>query len=103
MAKSANFITDNPAISVNRAIEDEAPIRVLQPDEAKELLKYALRVERRTLPYFTLSLFCRISPAEVMALRWGDIIFDRKAVHVSPNKSKTRKNRYVTIPPNALQ
>ena len=28
-AKAANFITDNPAISVNRAIEDDAPIRVL--------------------------------------------------------------------------
>ena len=102
-AKSANFITDNPAISVNRAIEDDAPIRVLQPDEAKELLNCALRVDRRTLPYFTLSLFCGIRPAEVMALRWEDINFDRKIVHVSPNKSKTRKNRYVTIPPNALQ
>ena len=101
-ALGAGFAGHNPALSIRRAIEDDAPIRVLLPSQARELLRCAIRVDPRTVPYFTLALFCGIRPAEVMALEWNNINPQRKTVHVSPQKSKTRQNRYVTLPRNAL-
>ena len=101
-AMASGLAGDNPALSVDRAIEDDAPIRVLQPAQARELLRTAIRVDARTVPYFALALFCGIRPAEAMALCWEDICLERRTVHVSPQKSKTRQNRFVTLPENAL-
>ncbi len=101
-AIASGYATVNPALAVERAIEDDAPIRVLKPAQARELLRCAMNVDPRTVPYFTLALFCGIRPAEAMALNWDDISFEQRTVHVSPQKSKTRQNRFVSIPPNAL-
>ena len=101
-ALSSSFVNSNPALSVKRAIEDDAPIKVLKPEQANELLSTAIKIDARTIPYFTLGLFCGIRPAEAMALSWSDINFERRTVHVSPNKSKTRQNRYVSLPDNAI-
>ena len=101
-AIASGYAISNPALAVERAIENDAPIRVLRPAQALELLQCAIRVDPRTVPYFTLALFCGIRPAEVMALSWDDINLERRTVHVTPQKSKTRRNRYVTLPENAL-
>ena len=101
-AIASGYATVNPALAVERAIEDDAPVRVLTPAQTRELLRCAMNVDPRTVPYFTLALFCGIRPAEAMALNWDDISFEQRTVHVSPQKSKTRQNRFVSIPPNAL-
>jgi hypothetical protein len=100
---ASGYATSNPAVAVERAIEDDAPVRVLTPAQTRELLRCAMNVDPRTVPYFTLALFCGIRPAEVMALNWDDINLERLTVHVSPQKSKTRQNRFVSIPSNALE
>ena len=98
-AIASGYATANPALAVERSIEDDAPVRVLTPAQTRELLHCAMNVDPRTVPYFTLALFCGIRPAEAMALAWDDINLEQRTVHVLAPKVQDPAESICEHPP----
>lgn len=111
------YVARNPLGKMEKILVDESEVHIFSVDECKRLMatvkEYAPNIPRRKnlnesrrgfmLPYYTLCLFCGLRPSEVLQFTWDDIDLDRKQVKVASGRSKSRRNRFVTISANAAQ
>lgn len=93
-AKNRDLLRLNPCTVIEKPQPGERPIKVMAPDEAKELLKIAIKhYDREVLSYIVISLFAGIRPHEFVTelpKRDGWITFNWSAIL---NRSKLVKER----------
>lgn len=79
LCQRRKLITENPATNVSPLTEEEPTIDPLSADELDRLLA-VLRPYHR--PLFTCLAWTGARPAELFALRWNDVDFDRNEIHI---------------------
>jgi len=86
----------------------EAPKAILMPDEMRGLLNLEMQPYMRH--WLILSGFCGLRTIEIKRMDWSAVDFDSREIHVAPDVIKRDKlrgrgvrERYVTIPGNALE
>ena len=95
-AKKGHAVT-NPVAKIDRARLDRREIAILLPDQVRRLLHAATKYAPELVPYFAIGLFAGVRPTELSRLRWEEINFDLKYIHITGEVAKVRNERYVDI------
>ena len=90
----------NPALGVDKAIIERAPIEIWTPGETDAILKVALQECSELLPFLVLALFSGIRTCELYSLHSNHVRLDQGIVSVPAAISKTRRPRNVPIAAN---
>ena len=101
-AASRGYRTDNPAEGLERPILDDAPVEILTPAQAGDLLAAALNARPELVAVIAIALFAGLRRAELHALEWDEIDMDSGTIEVKGRKAKTRQRRIVHITDNLL-
>lgn len=72
---------------------------IIVAEDARELLALILKHNPTVLPNVVLGLFGGLRSVETQRLRWGDLRFDQKEIHLSSAVTKTNRRRVVTMRP----
>jgi len=99
-AVESGYLVKNPALRVKTMKVIEADTEVLTVDQITELLKTA---DREILPAFAIGAFAGIRDSEIKKLKWSDIDFETRAIHVRGVNAKSAKNRHVEMSANLLE
>lgn len=97
-AVAQGYTQSNPLEKVKLAKTPEPTRAVLTPAQVSHLLRTALEVDARTVPYFALCAFAGIRPAECVRLRAENI--GAHYITLSGAVTKTASARTVAIRPN---
>ena len=99
-ARQRELIDENPVSQLGRIKKKEkgAGVRVLSVNEVEELLEAAEAspLARILVPRIALGLFVGLRPNETKKMKWENIDFNRRDVHVT-NENKTSQERYVEL------
>jgi site-specific recombinase XerC len=106
-AKNRDFLPSNPCTVIEKPQPGELPVKVMAPDEAKDLLKIAVEhYDREILSYLVISLFAGIRPHEFVTelpkqagwitLNWSAILNRAKLVK-EKRLGKIKKARQVPV------
>jgi len=99
-ARQRELIDENPVSQLGRIKKKEkgAGVRVLSVAEVEELLEAAEAspLARILVPRIALGLFVGLRPNETKKMKWENIDFNRRDVHVT-NENKTSQERYVEL------
>jgi site-specific recombinase XerD len=106
-AKNRDLLPSNPCTVIEKPQLDDRPVKVLAPDEAKDLLKVAIEhYDREVLSYLVISLFAGIRPHEFVTelpkqvgwitLNWSAILKRSKLVK-EKRLGKIKKARQVPV------
>ena len=84
-AKEDGFITDNPMDSKRLHLTGKAEIRrePLRVEEIKDIIKNLEKLQPKDMLLLAFYLFTGARRGEVVALKWKDIDFDTKLIHIS--------------------
>lgn len=96
----AGWRTDSPAANLERIMTEDSPPEILTVEQCKTLMEAVQAHAAVMIPYFALSLFCGIRCSEMLGLTWADVRVDRGFIEITPENSKTRQRRLVTISEN---
>lgn len=94
---------DEPPTKRATAIASQIPdeISVLSPAEVQEVMRRALRMEPRLVPYLAIGIFAGLRPEnELGRLDWGKINLQSRKITVAGKNAKTKKKRAVPISDN---
>ena len=94
---------DEPPTKRATAIASQIPdeISVLSPAEAQEIMRRALQMEPRLVPYLAIGIFAGLRPEnELGRLDWGKINLTSRKIIVEGKNAKTRKKRAIPISDN---
>ncbi len=85
LAVRRNYITVNPLDNAERPRKsgnenDTHSIHVLSPEEIKGFLSQIKELKYRTL--FNLAIFSGARQGELLGLKWNDVLWDKKQVHI---------------------
>ena len=94
--KKGQAIT-NPVLQIDRARLERGEIAILLPDQVRRLLHVAAECAPELVPYFAIAIFAGVRPTELSRLRWENINFDLKYIHIAGDVAKVRNQRYVDI------
>lgn len=87
------------ATKIKPQIPDE--IAVLTPAEVQEIMRRALQMEPRLVPYLAIGIFAGLRPEnELGRLDWSKINLKSRKITVEGKNAKTRKKRLVPISDN---
>lgn len=87
------------ATKINQKVPDE--IAILSPEDAEEVLRRAIQMEPRLVPYLAIGIFAGLRPEnELGRLDWSKINLKAKTITVIGKNSKTSKKRSVPISDN---
>lgn len=90
--------------SVRKIRVDSKRPTILSIAECRKLMASARGYKSgRHVPYFALALFCGLRPYECQRMKWDNIDLTEKEIRIDPEMSKTRKDRFVKIPDNAVE
>jgi len=106
-AKNRDLLPSNPCTVIEKPQPGERPVKVMSPDEAKNLLKIAIEhYDREVLSYLVISLFAGIRPHEFVTelpkqagwitLNWSAILKRAKLVK-EKRLGKIKKARQVPV------
>ena len=87
----------NPVSQIDRAKLDRREITILLPYQVRKLLNAATKSAPDLVPYLAIALFAGVRPTELSRLRWEEINFDLKYIHITGEVAKVRNERYVDI------
>jgi integrase len=90
--RSSLLILDLPKIKRRKR-------RILEPHEIEAIWAHA---EGGLRLFITFALALGMRRSEIMTLEWEQIYFDRNALYLPESKTKTKKGRWVTLPPSVL-
>lgn len=79
--------SDNPALNVSTMKEEAPDIDPLSPDELDKVLS-AMKPHHNAL--FTSLAWTGARPDELFALRWKDVQFDHKEIHITKKRARNR-------------
>ncbi len=94
---------DEPPTKRATAIASQIPdeISVLSPAEAQEIMRRALQMEPRLVPYLAIGIFAGLRPEnELGRLDWSKINLASRKIIVEAKNAKTKKKRLVPISDN---
>lgn len=94
---------DEPPTERAKKIKQEIPdeISVLSPAEAQEVMRRALQMEPRLVPYLAIGIFAGLRPEnELGRLDWDKINLKSRTITVTGKNAKTKKKRAVPISDN---
>jgi integrase len=91
-------ITRNPAARIRRKTEGNGRVRFLSEAEELRLREVVLRRFPKFLPHFLLSLHTGMRMREQYGLRWDQVDFERRQLHLDRTKNGDPR----TIPLNAV-
>lgn len=94
---------DEPPTERAKKIKQEIPdeISVLSPAEAQEVMRRALQMEARLVPYLAIGIFAGLRPEnELGRLDWDKINLKSRTITVTGKNAKTKKKRAVPISDN---
>ena len=94
---------DEPPTERAKKIKQEIPdeISVLSPDEVQEVMRRALQMEPRLVPYLAIGIFAGLRPEnELGRLDWDKINLKSRTITVTGKNAKTKKKRAVPISDN---
>ena len=94
---------DEPPTKRATAIASQIPdeISVLSPAEAQEIMRRALQMEPRLVPYLAIGIFAGLRPEnELGRLDWSKINLASRKIIVEAKNAKTKKKRLVPISEN---
>jgi len=95
---------NNPMPKPRRIKIDQADPEIMPLETVRRLLDAARCYKQgKTLPYFTLGLFCGLRPHELSRITWSNIDLEDKVVTLGPTIAKTRSKRHVEIADNAVE
>jgi integrase len=96
------WLKENPAAQMGTVRLDQSLPEALTVHDAWRLLRTAERQCPELVPYIALGLFAGIRPDELARLKWEAIrpIIDPRRIHLGPQVTKARRQRYVTVTPN---
>ena len=100
------YSTENPMVTMKKPEKaEELPDQILSLKQVQEILRVAHEdpIHRALLPVVAIQLFAGLRSSEALKLDWSEVKWDSGHIHVLGKKSKSRKNRYVTIQPVLLQ
>lgn len=97
-AVAQGYAQSNPLEKVKLAKTPEPSRAVLTPAQVAHLLRTALEVDARTVPYFAICAFAGIRPAECVRLRAENI--GAHYITLTGSVTKTASARTVAIRPN---
>jgi integrase/recombinase XerD len=89
----------NPVKKVDRAEVARGDIEVLSLKEARGLLSACVELDPALLPYHALGLFAGIRPKELNRMTWEHIHMKDREIKLSPEVTKTRSGRTITMEP----
>lgn len=92
----------NPALVIEKASVELPPPHIHTPDEVRAVLDNALSIRPSMLGWYVLGYWCGIRIEEMSCVTWADIHPEQRAVYVSPEVAKKRRQRWVTLPDCAL-
>ncbi|MGJ8632284.1 MAG: tyrosine-type recombinase/integrase [Luteolibacter sp.] len=106
-AKNRDLLPFNPCTVIEKPDPGERPVKVMQPDEVRELLKIAVKnYNFEVLSYLVISLFAGLRPHEFVTeqpknlgwitLNW-EAILNRKKLVKEKRLGKTKKARQVPV------
>ncbi len=98
------LVTDNAADGVDRLKEPQADINPLTKDELSQVLD---NIDPHFVPLFVCLAWTGARPNEMQALRWSDVDFNRKEIHINKGRVRGKEglpksasgNRYVPMLP----
>jgi integrase len=98
-----NYCTNNPVQKIDPAkVEDREP-EILSLASVKALLSAAMAYKDGLLvPYFALSLFAGLRPAELERIDWKEINLTERLIVIKGEAAKLRKRRNVDISDNLM-
>ncbi len=94
---------DEPPTERAKKIKQEIPdeISVLSPAEVQEVMRRALQMEPRLVPYLAIGIFAGLRPEnELGRLDWDKINLKSRTITVTGKNAKTKKKRAVPISDN---
>ena len=98
-----DFCTQNPVAKIDPSKVDDQRPEILTLQEVKKVLRTAMDYKEGVLvPYFTLSLFAGLRPAELSRISWRDIDLTARLLTVDGNVAKLRKRRNVELSENLI-
>ena len=95
-----NFYAGNKKGKVNH---DEKLPETWPPATVEKIFKTAAAHHAEAIPCLTVMFFCGLRPHEAFRLSWEAVDLTAKEIHITPEISKVRDARYVSIPENALK
>jgi hypothetical protein len=104
--KPQRYITSNPAADVKTYRIDRGDIHILDVDACERLMRYVEAFnEGALIPYFAIALFAGVRPSfdgelRKLADKENAISLDNDVIRITPDVSKIRDARQVTIQPN---
>jgi len=101
-AVGKGYRPDNPAASIDRPILDDRPVSILTVEQARGLLRVAMKHDSEMLPALAIGLFAGLRRSELFALDWSESDHEHRTIEVKGIKAKTRQRRLVSITENLL-
>lgn len=101
-AVAQGYMDEPPTVRAKK-IKQEIPdeISVLSPGEVEEVMRRAMQMEPRLVPYLAIGIFAGLRPLnELGRLTWGKINLQSRKITVEGRNAKTRKKRLVPISDN---
>jgi integrase len=92
------YRTTLPIFEVGRITR--RPRRILKPFEVEAIWAHA---EGNLRIFLMLALGLGMRRSEVMTLEWAQVSFEEGAIFLPASKTKTKKDRYVTMPPSVVE
>lgn len=92
-AKRWGVIENNPCQGARkpRKKQEKAELRYFTPKQSLIFLKSLDRLPTQYRVFYMLSIFCGFRKGETLALKWGDIDFEKKEISISKSIGKTER------------
>jgi integrase len=102
-AVKRNYCAENVIDQIEKPRVPESIVEFFTPSEAMKLLYAAhIRPKLELVPYLAIGLFAGLRAAELEKLDWNQINLCNRTIQVTPENSKTGRNRLVEISDNLL-
>lgn len=103
-AKARGLATSNPALEVQVEKPSRGDVAIFRAEEVEKILRAAVEVDRRIVPYYAFGFFCGLRPTkELRGIREECVDLEQKVVLVRRTTAKTDRGRYVPMSDNLVE
>ena len=103
-AVKLGYLKSNPALNLEAIHRQKVEVKPLPNEIVRGMLNAATSSEWiELLPYLSLGFFCACREAELSKILWSDVFLAESRLLIRASVSKTKRKRYIEIPPNCLE
>lgn len=96
--RKREFLTHNPFERIEKLRVPEAEITAFRKDELKRIKELLPGYDYNLYVISQLIFYCFLRPAEIVRLKFKDILWDDNIIVVSGKMTKNKKSQVITIP-----